>query len=256
MVMANRLDISDEEWHAIYPLLAAHQRVRMASETACRAFLVAVLWVLRSGAQWRLLPAGLGHWNSVFKRFSRWCRHGVWQALHTGCSHLPDLQNILIESTVIRAHPCAAGAAESSAEVEALGRSRGGFGTKIHAITDGLGNPLDFVLTGGQVHDATQGEVLLALTPAGAEAFIGDKGYDSDTLVQAIEARGMAAVIPPRSNRTKSREVDWFVYKERHLIECFFNKIKHYRRIFARYEKTSRNYMGMLRFVSALIWLR
>ena len=106
--MANRLDISDEEWHAIYPLLAAHQRVRMASETACRAFLVAVLWVLRSGAQWRLLPAALGHWNSVFKRFSRWCRHGVWQALHTGCSHLPDLQNILIDSTVIRAHPCAA----------------------------------------------------------------------------------------------------------------------------------------------------
>ena len=116
-----------------------------------------------------------------------------------------------------------------------------------------MGNPLDFVLTGGQVHDATQGAVLLALTPAGVEAFIGDKGYDSDTLVQAIEARGMAAAIPPRSNRTKSRKVDWFVYKERHLIECFFNKIKQYRRIFARYEKTSRNYMGMLRFVSALI---
>jgi transposase len=66
----------------------------------------------------------------------------------------------------------------------------------------------------------------------------------------------MDAVIPSRSNRTKLREVDWFVYKERHLIECFFNKIKHYRRIFSRYEKTSRNYMGMLRFVSALIWLR
>ena len=103
------------------------------------------------------------------------------------------------------------------------------------------------------MHDATQGAVLLALTPAGAEAFIGDKGYDSDTLVRAIEARGMAAVIPPRRHRTKSRTVDWFVDKERHLIECFFNKLKQYRRIFARYEKTSRNSMGMLRFVSALI---
>lgn len=66
----------------------------------------------------------------------------------------------------------------------------------------------------------------------------------------------MEAVIPRRSNRNEGREVDWFVYKERHLIECFFNKIKHYRRIFSRYEKTARNYMGFLRFVSALIWLR
>ncbi len=256
MAMANRLEISDEEWQTIHPILAVHKHVRMASEAACRAFLVAVLWVLRSGAQWRLLPTEHGQWNSVFKRFSRWCRHGVWEALHTGCVHLPDLQSILIDSTVIRAHPCAAGAAKSSADAEALGRSRGGFGTKIHAITDALGNPLNFVLTGGQASDMGQAETLLGLTPEGAEAFVGDKGYDSDALVQAIESREMAAVIPPRSNRTEPRKVDWFVYRERHLIECFFNKIKHYRRIFSRYEKTSRNYMGMLRLVSALVWLR
>src|SRR5512137_126052 len=254
--MANRLAISDAEWQTIQPILAVHQHVRMASEAACRAFLVAVLWVLRSGAPWRLLPTEHGHWNSVFQRFSRGCRHGVWEALHTGCAHLPDLQSILIDSTVIRAHPCAAGAAESSAEAEALGRSRGGFGTKIRALTDALGNPLDFVLTGGQDSDIGQAETRLGLTPEGADAFIGDKGYDSDALVQAIEARGMAAVIPPRSHRTDPRKVDWFVYKERHLIECFFNKIKQYRRIFSRYEKTSRNYRGMLRLVSALVWLR
>ena len=254
--MANRLQVSDQEWQTIHPILAVHKHVRMVSEAACRAFLVAVLWVLRSGAPWRLLPTEYGNWNSVFKRFSRWCRHGIWEALHIGCAHLPDLQTIFIDSTVIRAHPCAAGAVASTAEAEALGRSRGGFGTKIHAITDALGNPLNFVLTGGQASDIGQAETLLELTPEGAEAFIGDKGYDSDELVQAIEARGLTAVIPPRSNRIKPREMDWFVYKERHLIECFFNKIKHYRRIFSRYEKTSRNFMGMLRLVSALIWLR
>ena len=254
--MANRLEISDEEWQTIHPILAVHKHVRMASEAACRAFLVAVLWVLRSGAQWRLLPAEHGKWNSVFKRFSRGCRHGVWEAWHTGCSHRPDWQSILIDSTVIRAHPCAAGAAESSAEAEALGRSRGGFGTKSHAITDALGNPLDFVLTGGQASDIGPAETLRGRTPEGAEAVIGDQGYDRDALVQASAARGMEAVIPPRSNRTAPRTVDWFVYKERHLIECFFNKIKHYRRIFSRYEKTARNYMGMLRLVSTLIWLR
>lgn len=66
----------------------------------------------------------------------------------------------------------------------------------------------------------------------------------------------MTAVIPPRSNRGATRTCDWVVYKERHLIECFFNKIKHYCRVFARYEKRARNYMGFLRFVAALIWLR
>lgn len=174
--MANRLEISDEEWRVIYPLLAAHPSVRIASEEKCRAFLEAVLWVLRSGAPWRLLPAEHGKWNSVFKRFSRWCRHGVWKAVHVGCVPLPDLQSLLIDSTVVRAHPCAAGAAGSRADTEALGRSRGGFSTKIHVLTDALGLPLDFVLTAGQASDIGQAGTLLELAPAGAKALIGDKG--------------------------------------------------------------------------------
>lgn len=98
--------------------------------------------------------------------------------------------------------------------------------------------------------------MLLELTPEGAQALVGDKGYDSDAFVQAIQARGMKAVIPSRGNRKEARECDGFIYKERHLIECFFNKIKHYRRIFSRYDKTARNYGGFLYFVSSLIWLR
>ncbi|MGH8497376.1 MAG: IS5 family transposase [Methylococcales bacterium] len=202
------------------------------------------------------MPESLGNWNSVFKRFSRWCKDGVFEALHKGCIHLPDLQTVFIDSTVIRAHPGAAGAVDSCAKDEALGRSRGGFSTQVHAVTDALGNPLDFVLTGGQESDIGQAETLLALTPEGAEALAGDKAYDSDRFIAAIEARGMEAVIPARSNRTQARECDWFVYKERHLIECFFNKSKHYRRIFSRFEKLGRNYMGFLSFLSALIWLR
>ncbi len=192
----------------------------------------------------------------MFKRFSRWCRHGVFDALPVGCAHLPDWQSVLIDSTVIRAHPCAAGAAGSHADAGALGRSRGGFGTQIHALTDALGNPLDFVLTGGQASDIGQADRLLGMTPAGAAAVVGDKGYDSDALVQAIAARDRVAVIPARRHRTQPREVDGFIYKERHLIECCFNKIKHYRRIFSRFDKLARNYMGFLRFASALIWLR
>lgn len=174
--MTNRLEISDEEWSVLYPILLTNEHIRIGTEEKCRAFLVAVLWVLSSGAQWRLLPAKYGRWNSVFKRFSRWCKHGVWETLHKACIHLPDLQAVFIDSTIIRAHPCAAGAAGSNAENEALGRSRGGFGTKVRTITDALGNPLDFVLTGGQDSDIGQAGTLLALTPEGTEAFCGDKG--------------------------------------------------------------------------------
>ncbi len=94
------------------------------------------------------------------------------------------------------------------------------------------------------------------MTPAGAAAFVGDKGYDRDAWVQAIVARDRVAVIPARRHRTQPRDVDGCIYKEHHLIECFFNNIKHYRRMFSRFEKLARNYMGFLRFASALIWLR
>lgn len=254
--MPNRAELSDEEWRTFYSLLLLNPCVHTGSEENGKRFLNAVLWVLRSGTQWRLLPASLGKWNSVFKRFFRWCERGVWQSLHKGCSQHPDLQQVLIDSTITRAHAGAAAAAGSDADAEALGRSKGGFTTKTHAITDALDNPLDFILTEGQASDIGQAEALLQLTPAGAVALLGDKGYDSDTFIQAIQDREMEAVIPSRNSRLAPRDCDWFVYKERHLIECFFGKIKHYRRVFSRFEKRARNYMGFIRFVAALIWLR
>ena len=254
--MNNRTELTDEEWQAIYGVLVLNKRIYVRAEEKTRRFLNAVLWILRSGAQWRLLPDTLGRWNSVFKRFSRWSEQGIWELLHKGCIHYPDVQQVLIDSTVVRAHACAAGAVGSDAQTQALGRSSGGFSTKIHTLTDALGNPLAFILTAGQASDIGQARALLQLTPQGAEALLGDKGYDSDPFIQAIEAQSMQAVIPPRCNRLVGREWDWFVYKERHLIECFFSKIKHYRRIFSRFDKLARNFMSFIRFVAALIWLR
>lgn len=137
---------------------------------------------------------------------------------------------------------------------QALGRSRGGFSTKIHIAVDALGNPLRLILTAGQVADVTQGAPLIK--GFAATAVIADKGYDSDELVATITAHHAQAVIPPRRNRTQRREYDKHVYRERHLVECFINKIKHYRRVFSRFDKLSKNYLGFLSFVSALIWLR
>ena len=119
---------------------------------------------------------------------------------------------------------------------------------------DALGNPLLFKLTAGQAHDITQAESLLLSAPI--EYVIADKGYDAETFVQVIRERGAVPVIPPRSNRKMPREYDAHLYKERHLVECFINKIKHYRRIFSRYDKLAVTYLGFLHFVSTLIWLR
>jgi transposase len=162
----------------------------------------------------------------------------------------------MLDSTIVRAHPCAAGALKrcGGQAAQALGRSRGGFSTKVHIAVDVLGLPLRFRLTLGQANDITQGQALM-------EGFsfdhgIGGKGYDCDALVQWIGRSGVVAVIPPRSNRKHLRDYDRHLYRERHLIECFINKINHFRRIFSRFEKLDRSYMGFLGFVAALIWLR
>ena len=137
---------------------------------------------------------------------------------------------------------------------QALGRSRGGFSTKIHVIVDALGLPLDFVLTGGQSHDVTQAPTLLQ--GQRSEYVMGDKGYDAVNLLELIEAQGAIPVIPARSNRKQPHWHDRDLYKERHAVECFVNKIKHYRHIFSRFDKLACRYLSFLHFVSTLIWLR
>ncbi len=119
---------------------------------------------------------------------------------------------------------------------------------------DALGNPLRFTLTGGQRHDITQAQALIA--DYQSEYVIADKGYDSDDFLQIVLACGAVPVIPPRSRRKALRQYDEHLYRERHLVECFINKIKHYRHIFSRFDKLSNRYMGFLSFVGTLIWLK
>jgi transposase len=110
----NRNSLSDDEWEKIQVYLIEHPHLYIGKEQACRCFLDAVLWILRSGSQWRLLPAEKGKWNSVFKRYSRWSRQGVWEGLLNYVSQDADLQELMIDSTVVRAHACAAGAKKTA----------------------------------------------------------------------------------------------------------------------------------------------
>jgi transposase len=125
--------------------------------------------------------------------------------------------------------------------------------TKIHAVVDALGNPLRFILTPGQASDFTQAEALIDGLPA--DHVLGDKGYDSKALRDAITQQGARAVIPPRSTSPQV-PCDFVLYCERNLIERFFLKIKHFRRIATRYEQTPRAFLSMLHVVGAFIWIR
>ena len=137
---------------------------------------------------------------------------------------------------------------------QALGRSRGGHSTKIHLATDALGNAIRFILTAGQRHDITQAEALIEnLFPA---YVIADKGYDADALVLLIEQNNAEAVIPSKVNRKIQREIDTELYKERHLVECQIGKLKHFRRVFSRFDKLAKNYLSFIYFASTIVWLR
>ena len=249
-----RATISDLEWDFIQPELSKIPRIKMGNIDKCRKFIGAVLWLLRGGMEWRMLPAEHGKWNSVFKRYSRWCTYGVWERLLARFSQSADLQDVSIDGTVNRAHACAAGYKKDSAENEALGRSKGGFSCKVHAVCDAHGLPLKFILTGGQAADCTQAIPLLE--NIGAAAVLADKAYDTNEIREWLKQCGIKAVIPPKSNRNDEIFCDFWHYKERHAIECLFGKLKYYRRISTRYEKKAINYMGMLCLASVFLWLR
>jgi len=137
---------------------------------------------------------------------------------------------------------------------QALGRSRGGFTTKVHVTVDGLGNPLRLRLTAGQRHDITQATELIE--GLSFEYLIADRGYAAQEFVAWVIECGIQPVIPPHPRAKETREYDRWLYRERHLVECFINKIKHFRRVFARFDKLAKRYLGFLQFVSSLIWLR
>lgn len=107
--------LPDEQWKKIWVFLQGCPGIYLGTESQCRRFVEGVLWMLRSGAPWRLLPAEYGNWNSLYKRFARWCDKGIWEAMHAHFVQDPDMEEVMIDSTVIRAHPCAAGAPQKEA---------------------------------------------------------------------------------------------------------------------------------------------
>ena len=106
----SQVKLSDEQWNKLVKLVRQDVRAYVGNEIECRRFVEAVLWITRSGASWRLLPSEYGRWNTIYKRYSRWCEAGVWERLLSQVSQEPDMEHLLLDSTIVRAHPSAAGA--------------------------------------------------------------------------------------------------------------------------------------------------
>ena len=181
---------------------------------------------------------------------------GVLDRMHQHFADDPDMEHLIIDSTIVRAHACAAGAPKKTVgnNLKPLVEAGGGFTTKVHVGVDALGNPLRFILTAGQVNDVTRAAELIS----GIESdhVIADRAYDSHEFRELVITNGAIPVIPSRSNRRVPHSYDKYIYRDRHLVECFIGKIKHYRRIFSRFDKLASRYLGFLQFVGALIWLR
>lgn len=120
-------------------------------------------------------------------------------------------------------------------------------------LCDSLGLPVKFTTTAGQVHDSAQAIPLLKNQKA--SFVIGDKGYDSNEIVQSIELMGAVAVIPSRACRKNSRDHDAYIYKERNIIERLFQRLKNFRKIAMRYEKIKQNFEGLIYLASIMLWL-
>jgi transposase len=241
--------LRDDQWERIAPLVPGKVGDPGRSGANNRRFVEAVLWIARVGAPWRDLPEGYGNWNSVFQRFRRWAKGGVFEKIFDALSADADFEYVIVDGTIVRVHQHGTGARGGT---QAIGRSRGGL--TIVALVDALGNLVRFVLLPGQRHDSVG--VAPLLKDLDFDALLADKAFDGNALRADLNDRGAVAVIPPKSNRATDISCDFEMYKWRHLVENFFCKIKEFRRIATRYDKTDTSFAAMIHLVGSVLATR
>ena len=243
--------VSDDDWRVLEPLLS--RRTGCPPTTPNRVFLEAVVWKVRTGVPWRDLPKEFGSWQTIYSRFRRWALAGRFKAIFEAMQIDVDDYWHSIDGSYVRAHQHSAGGTGGAGK-NAIGPSRGGRTTKLHARVDSEGRPIQIEISAGNLHDSSLAATLLANITA--DAIIADKAYDVDAVIDKIEATGAAAVIPPKRNRKHKRAYSKSLYKDRNVVERFFCRLKHWRGIATRYEKTIASFRGMVHLVCAILLVR
>lgn len=247
-----RASIPDCVWDRLEAILV---ELRMKRIRNLRLRMEGVLWRLRTGAPWRDLPTELGSWSTVFNFFNRWSKKGLWKQVFERLRGELDDERGLIDSSYVKVHQHASGAAGTTKNEEAIGRSRGGNTSKLHARCDAHGNPALFLLTAGNISDFTMADSLF--DDCRAQSVIADKGYDSKQVRKTAEEKGSIPVIPSRKgNRQPNPNFDEALYRLRPLIENLFARMKHFRAIATRYDKRERNFMSFVYLAASMIWVK
>ena len=245
-----RLLLSDELWLKLRIILL---HFGVYDKHNLRKMVEGMFYRLRTGLPWRDLPEYFGSWNAIYKKFNNWSAKGIWRKVLNFLVDDPDLEWGFMDGSYVRAHQHSAGA--SGGGCQAIGFSRGGNTSKIHLFVDGFGLPVHFEITGGQVHDSSAADSLLDNSPVFAST-IADKGYDKEMLREKIRSKNSVPVIPRKSNsKFGNEDIDWHLYKMRHLVENQFARLKHYRAIATRYDKLKRNFESMVAMACAFQWL-
>ncbi|MCA1669389.1 MAG: IS5 family transposase [Thermomicrobia bacterium] len=254
------MELTDEQWARLDPLIPEPPRRadgRGRPWTPRRAVLDGVLWILRTGAQWKDLPERYPPHTTVHRRFQTWVRDGtlewVLAALATDLQERGgiDVSECFVDGTFV--------GAKKGAHV--LGKTKRGKGTKLMAVADRVGLPIAVCTASASPHEVTLVDAVLKarfVEPV-PERLIGDKAYDSDPLDARLAAQGIAMIAPHRKNRRKPQTQDGRVlrrYKRRWKIERMFAWLGNFRRLVVRYERHVANYTGFVHLGCILILLR
>ena len=245
-----RTMLNDEHWSKLSVIML---KDRVYNKPTHRNTLEGILYRMRTGCPWRDVPESFGDWSTIYRRFNLWSKKGVLIRVFRALRYEPDLEWEFIDGSIVKAHQHSTGA--RTEDDEGIGKSVAGNTTKIHMAVDSYGLPIEFYITGGEVHDSKAALTLIDMLP-NSDYIIADRGYDSEALREQIRDKNAIPVIPRKKNsKVGNADIDWCLYKYRHLVENVFARLKQYRGIATRYDKLKRNYESTLALACSMIWL-
>jgi transposase len=244
-------EITEAQWNRIKYLFPESKKVGRPPLNP-RTVFNAVLWILKSGGRWRDLPSHYGNWNSIYHKFRQWCECGLFELLLQQVNLDTSQATLLeIDSTFCKVHQSACSAKKD----QAIGSSRGGKNTKVHVIVNEKMQLMSVSLTGGQIHDSQPAIALLSKVNLEGKTVLADRAYSCDKIRNYLEERGAAVCIPDKVNFKVKHNFDADRYKQRNLVERFFQRIKNYRHVAFRFDKLAVCFLNFVLLASATIHL-